>query len=115
MPDRASPSTAAISDAVAASRAESPSPQIDLAAAKAVARAFAREPVPQNPIDKPRTPITLETAIAKATMPDADIETRGAAGEHVVHNRKTRCVTPILVPWYMEGVTMPTQCEVKKG
>lgn len=115
MPDRAPTSAAATGNVAAAARTESASPQVDLDAAKAAARAFAREPVPRNSLDIRKAPITVESAIARATRPDIVIETRGAAGERVVQDGKTRCMTPTLVPWFMEGITVPTQCEVRKG
>lgn len=96
--------------------APAPAPAtIDLDAAFATARGIGREAPSRPPIDAPRTPVTVETAIAMATRPDVPIETRGANGEYVTRSRKMRCVTPIHVPHFLEGKTMLTQCEALKG
>ena len=47
--------------------------------------------------------------------PDVVVETRGHAGEYVTKSRHSRCVTPLVVPYFMEGKTMLTLCEVHKG
>lgn len=93
---------------------------IDLDAALAAARAFAKETREQGrrmPAggDAPPLPLTVEAAIAKAARPDVEVESRGANGEWVVQDRKKRCVTPIQVPHFLEGKTMLTQCELRKG
>lgn len=90
-------------------------PAIDLDMARATARAYAREAQPRTTLDTPKPLLTVETAIARAAEADAAIETRGAAGEYVTMSRHTRCVTPIFVPHFLEGKTMLTQCEVRKG
>ncbi|HTY02306.1 MAG TPA: hypothetical protein VMC81_01120 [Rhodocyclaceae bacterium] len=87
-----------------------PRTTIDLDAAHATARAYAREPVPHTSLDAPKVPLTVEAAIAKATAPEVVVESHGPAGEHVVKIGKTRCVTPTWVPLFMEGVKMLTQC-----
>lgn len=93
---------------------------LDLDAAWATARAFAKETRDQGrrmPAggDTPPLPLTVEAAIAKATRPDVEVESRGAGGEWVVQDRKKRCVTPTQVPHFLEGKTMLTQCELRKG
>lgn len=88
-------------------------PAIDLDAAFATARSLGRETPSTH--ETPPPPLTVETAIARATQPDAAIETRGANGEYVTRTRRSRCVTPLLVPHFLEGKTMLTQCEALKG
>jgi hypothetical protein len=90
-------------------------PSIDLDAAHATARAYAREAQPRTTLDAPKPLLTVETAIARATEADVAIETHGAAGEYVTQTRHSRCVTPVFVPHFLEGKTMLTQCEVRKG
>lgn len=90
-------------------------PTIDLDAAFATARSQGRETPPRATLDAPRPQLSVEAAIARATRPDVQVETRGAAGEYVTINGKTRCVTPLLVPHFLEGKTMLTQCETRKG
>jgi hypothetical protein len=86
------------------------SPTINLDAAVATARAYAREAQPRTSLDAPKRELTVETVIARATAPDVMIETRGANGEHVTLTKHTRCVTPLTVPHYMQGMEIPTQC-----
>jgi len=110
----------AATDAAPATGIEPSRPAIDLDAALATARAFAKETREQGrrmPAggDAPPLPLTVEAAIAKAARPDVEIESRGANGEWVVQDRKKRCVTPIQVPHFLEGKTMLTQCELRKG
>lgn len=87
-------------------------PVIDLDAARATARAQARETRPTTrelpESIRPRT--TVETAIARAMEPDRRVESRGSAGELVTETRDLRCVTPLIVPHYMQGMTLPAQC-----
>jgi hypothetical protein len=85
---------------------------VDLGAVFASARAYGREP-PQG--STPRMTLTVESAVARAVRPDELIETRGAAGEYVLRQGRSRCVTPLHVPHFLEGKTMLTQCEVGKG
>jgi hypothetical protein len=92
-----------------------PIPTVDVAAAMATARAIAKEPLPRTTLGPTRTPITVETAIARATQPDVVVESRGANGEWVTQDRKSRCVGRIQRKWFEEGVPMLTLCEVKKG
>lgn len=90
-------------------------PAIDLDAAFATARSQGRETQPRATLDAPRPQLTVEAAVARAMRPDVLVETRGAAGEYVTINGKTRCVTPLQVPHFLEGKTMLTQCETRKG
>ncbi len=90
-------------------------PPVDLEAAFATARTYGHEPVRRRSLDAPQPPLTVESAIARATAPDVVIETRGANGEYVTKTRHSRCVTPTVVPHYMQGMTMPTLCEATKG
>lgn len=85
---------------------------IDLGATFASARAYGREPPQGSP---PRMTLTLESTIARAIRQDEAIETRGAAGEYVLRQGRSRCVTPLQVPHFLEGKTMLTQCDVGKG
>lgn len=94
---------------------ETAAPKIDIDAAFATARSHGRETQARVAPDAPQPQLTVEAAIARATRPDALIETRGAAGEYVTISGKTRCVTPLLVPHFLEGKTMLTQCETRKG
>jgi hypothetical protein len=119
------PSATATSDASAPARSvqgvpatvspTTPVPTVDVAAAMSTARAIAKEPLPRTTLGPTRTPITLETAIAKATQPDVIVESRGANGEWVTQDRKSRCVGRIQRKWFEEGVPMLTLCEIKKG
>lgn len=94
---------------------EAPPATVDLGAAFATARNHARNAPPPAALDKPRLPVTVEAAIATAMQPDDLVETRGANGEYITKTRRTRCVTPIYVPHFLEGKTMLTQCEALKG
>ena len=87
---------------------------IDLDVARATARAYAREPVPRTTLDAPKPLLTVEAAVARSTEPDFVIETRGPAGERIVTTRNMRCVTPLVVPHFMEGVTVLALCEKRK-
>lgn len=98
-----------------AAAAESAAPAIDLDAAFATARLQAREAQARTSLDAPKPLLTVEAAIARATRRDILVETRGAAGEYVTTNGKTRCVTPLLVPHFLEGKTMLTQCETRRS
>jgi hypothetical protein len=89
-------------------------PAINLDAAYATARNLGREGHAHPSPDASRS-LTIESAIARATQADEVIETRGANGEHVTRTRRSRCVTPIYVPHFLEGKTMLTQCEALKG
>jgi hypothetical protein len=95
---------------VTATISPAPAPAINLDAAIATARAYAREAQPRTSLDAPKPMLTVETAVARATEPDVTVETHGAAGEHVTTSRHSRCVTAIVVPHYMQGMTMPTLC-----
>ena len=90
-------------------------PAIDVDAAVVAARSYAREPRPHLPFEPTQKVLTVETAIARATAPDIVVETRGHAGEYVTKSRHSRCVTPLVVPYFLEGKTMLTLCEVHKG
>jgi hypothetical protein len=94
---------------------EHTTPTINLDAAFATARSQAREAQPRTPLDAPKPLLTVEAAVARATRPEVIVETRGAAGEYVTMNGRTRCVTPLVVPHFLEGKTMLTQCEARKG
>lgn len=88
-------------------------PTIDLDAARASARAYAREPRPARKAlsgATPPRPATVESAIARVMEPDRVVESRGPAGELVTETRDMRCVTPLVVPHYLQGMTVPTQC-----
>ncbi|MBU1238047.1 MAG: hypothetical protein KJ634_14150 [Gammaproteobacteria bacterium] len=98
-----------------AKSAASEAPTVDLEAAFAMARTHGRAPNRRRSLDAPKPPLTVESAIARATAPDVVIETRGANGENVTMTRHSRCVTPLLVPHYMQGMTIPTLCEARKG
>ena len=87
---------------------------INLDAVFAMARGHARDAPPPG-LDKPRLPVTVEAAIAKATQRDELIESRGANGEYITRTRNSRCVTPTYIPHFLEGKTMLTQCEALKG
>ena len=88
-------------------------PTIDLDAARASARAYASEPRSARRgasiTTLPRV-ITIEAVIARAMEPDRIVESRGPAGGIVTQTRDTRCVTPLVVPHYMQEMTVPTQC-----
>jgi hypothetical protein len=90
-------------------------PAINLDTARATARAYARETQPRTTFDAPKPLLTVEAAVARATEVDVVIETRGAAGEYITKTRNGRCVTPLMVPHFLEGKTMLTQCEMRKG
>ena len=87
---------------------------IDLDVARATARAYAREPQPRTTLDAPKPLLTVEAAVARATEPDFVIETRGPAGERIIQTRDTRCVMPLVVPNFMQGVTVLALCEKRK-
>ena len=107
-PGNPAPATALLSPAPAA-------PVINLETAIATVRAYAREAQPRTSPDAQKPMLTVETAIARAAVPDVVIETRGAAGEYVTNSKHSRCVTPLTVPHFMEGKSMLTQCDVSKG
>ncbi len=92
-----------------------PGPTISIDGALATARAYAHEPVPRTSLDAPKLPLTVEAAVAKATEPDIAVESRGAAGEYVTTTRHWRCVKPLVVPNFMDGVTILAQCTRRKG
>lgn len=98
------PVTATISPAPA-------TPAIDLDAAVATARAYAREAPPRTSLDAPKRELTVEAAVARAMAPDMVVESRGVNGEHVTKSKHSRCVTPLTVPHYLQGMTIPTLCE----
>lgn len=85
-------------------------PLINLDAAAATARAYAREAQARTSLDTPKPMPTVETAIARATEPDVIVESRGPNGELVTKSKNSRCVTPLVVPHYLEGMTVPTLC-----
>lgn len=109
----AHPSPSAEARGVAEPAPPAPSPTIDLEAAFASARSLGREAPAARAHPPPQ--VTIEAAIARATQPEEVIETRGAHGEYVTRGRHSRCVTPLVVPQYLEGKTMLTQCEAIKG
>lgn len=88
-------------------------PAIDLDAAFATARSVAKDRPAAAPVTPSQT--TMATAVAGALRNHETIETRGANGEYVTISGKTRCVTPLLVPHFLEGKTMLTLCETRKG
>ena len=97
-----------------------PTVSIDLDAARASARAYARSAptAPTAPAASTNTahlPLTVERAIARATEPDEVIESRGANGEYITETKHMRCVTPLSVPHYQQGMMIPAQCQAKKG
>jgi hypothetical protein len=94
---------------------ESAAPAINLDAAFAIVRSQAREAPPRAAPAVPQKQITVEAAVARATQRQALVETRGAAGEYVTMNGDSRCVTPLMVPHFLEGKTMLTQCQALKG
>lgn len=94
---------------------EHTTPTINLDAAFAIARSQARAEPPRTTLDAPKPEFTVEAAVARATQRQALVETRGAAGEYVTINGNSRCVTPLVVPHFLEGKTMLTQCEARKG
>jgi len=94
---------------------EQAKPAIDVDAAVAAARSYAREPRPHLPFEPTQKVLTVEASIARAMAPDVVVETRGHAGEYVTKSRHSRCVTPLVVPYFLEGKTMLTLCEVHKG
>lgn len=98
-----------------AATAEPAPPAINLEAAFATARSQASIAQPRSSLGAPQPLLTVEAAVARATRPDVLVETRGAAGEYVTINGRTRCVTPLQVPHFLEGKTMLTQCETRKG
>jgi hypothetical protein len=113
IPTARTPDTAIVpAEADAPERA---TPTIDLDAAFATARSQARAAPPRTTLDAPRPELTVEAAVARATQRQAFVETRGAAGEYVTINGNSRCVTPLVVPHFLEGKTMLTQCEARKG
>jgi hypothetical protein len=90
-------------------------PAIDLDAARALARSVAKATATERRNPYPAAlPLTIESAIAQATQTDLVVESRGAAGEWVTRHGKSRCVTPLQVPFFMEGKSMLTQCDVAK-
>jgi hypothetical protein len=107
--------TTVLSDRVPASTSQRQHTGIDLETAYAAARSIAKDTKPPSTIGSPALPLTVEAAVAKATKPDTVIESRGANGEWVTQDRKTRCVARIQRKWFEEGVPMLTLCEVKKG
>jgi hypothetical protein len=108
--------------ATAHTKLEPASPQerqgtgINLETAFAAARSIAKDTkAAPSALGSPTLPLTVETAVAKATRPDVVVESRGANGEWVTQDRKSRCVARIQRKWFEEGVPMLTLCEVKKG
>jgi hypothetical protein len=104
-----------VEDAPAAASPTDPRPTVDVAAVLASARAIAREPRRGTTLAPTEPPLTVEAAIIKATRPDVVVESRGADGEWVTQDRKSRCVARIQRKWFEEGVPMLTLCEMKKG
>jgi hypothetical protein len=116
--DRGTPTAGAPSATIApadTAAPESAAPAIDLDAVFATARSQAREAQPRAAPDVPQPQLTVEAAVARATRRQALVEKRGAAGEYVTMNGNSRCVTPLVVPHFLEGKTMLTQCEPRKG
>lgn len=90
-------------------------PTINLEAALSTARSYAHEAQPRTTLDAPKPMLTVETAVARATEPDVVVETRGPNGEFVTKSKHSRCVTQLVVPHYMQGMTMPTLCSAGKS
>lgn len=80
-------------------------------------RAAARRQAVEDPVRSvaPVPVKTVETAIAQAMAPDRLVESHGPAGQHVTQTRNMRCVTPLAVPHYMTGMTVPSQCQSRKS
>jgi len=115
MPQPANPAAPGIEETPAAT-ATAPGPDIDIDAALATARALGKEArSPSTPAPAARSPATVEAAIARATQPDLVVESRGANGEWVTQDRRTRCVARIQRKWFEDGVTLLPLCELKKG
>jgi hypothetical protein len=99
--------------ATAAAPTQDAAVKVDLDAAFATARSLAKNSPAAAPVRPPQT--TMAAAVAGALRNNETIETRGAGGEYVTVTGKTRCVTPLVVPHFLEGKTMLTQCETRKG
>jgi hypothetical protein len=86
-------------------------PSINLDAAFASARSIGKEAKASSNPGRPPTPKTsIESAIAKAFVSGNIVETRGADGEWVYQNGKLRCVSPVRIGVYMQGVTLMPLC-----
>jgi len=79
------------------------------------ARAIARETHAPTRLGPTKTPVTVESVIARAAKPDTVTETRGADGEWIITNGKRRCVMRTRLKWFEEGVPMLPLCDVTKG
>jgi hypothetical protein len=84
---------------------------VDLNAVFASARSLGREAKGSRVPGRPATPgTTVESAIAKAFGSGDIVETRGADGEWVYQTGDLRCVSPVRVPVFMQGVTLMPLC-----
>lgn len=90
-------------------------PRLDVDAAKAIARTFARENLPRSSDIQSPPPNRLEGVIARAVAEDALVESRGSNGETVLTSRHKRCVIPLSVPHHMSGMSLPLLCETRSG
>ncbi len=100
---------------------ESPPPPqppaaVDIGQALATARAAAKEwQTAPDAKGGPPLPTTMASAVAAARRSAVVVESRGAAGEWVTRQGRTRCVTPLQLPFYLAGKSMATQCDAWKG
>lgn len=100
---------------------ESPPPPqppaaVDIGQALATARAAAKEwQAAPDATGGPPLPTTMASAVAAAHRSAVVVESRGAAGEWVTRQGRTRCVTPLQLPFYLAGKSMATQCDAWKG
>jgi hypothetical protein len=97
--------------AVPVATPEATKPTIDLDAARATVRQYAREPVRHLPYEPQMKLLTVEAAVAKATEPDIIAEKRGPAGEYVTEGKHFRCIQPLVKPHYLEGMNPPPLCQ----
>lgn len=94
-----------------------PPPTVDLQAALAAARSIGKTwAAPRELGTPPRSPVTVETVIARATRPDLLVEERDAAGNWMHRVGGRRCVVALNhVPHYMQGIAIAVQCDVSKS
>lgn len=114
VPGPASAATSVPTPATASDTAQPPR-TVDAQAAFAAARAIALEARSERRPGATTPPVSVETAVARATRPDVVVESRGANGEWVTQDRHVRCVARIQRKWFEEGVPMLPLCEIKKG
>ena len=87
---------------------------IDLETVFAAARMIAKDRTP-NAAVKPESMPGVEAAVAKATRADVLVEERDAAGNWIHRIGGRRCVVAVLrIPFFMQGMAIPVQCEVSK-